>query len=70
MNYEKCKLESLKGDITWETRRRCEDNIKIYFKEIECEVVDYIHLAQEGAQWHDLVNTIINLQFHERQGIS
>jgi hypothetical protein len=28
------------------TRHRCDDNIKINFKKMECESVDWIHLVQ------------------------
>jgi hypothetical protein len=30
-------------------------------KEIQCEGVDWIHLAQDTAQWQTLVNTVMNL---------
>jgi len=30
--------------------------------EIVWEVVDWIHLAQDGDQWRVVVNTVINLQ--------
>jgi hypothetical protein len=30
-------------------------------KEIGCEVVDRIHLAQERVQWWALVNTVMSL---------
>jgi hypothetical protein len=32
-------------------RRKWEDNIKIDFREIGWEVVDWIHLAQDRDQW-------------------
>jgi len=34
------------------------DNIKIYLKETECEVVDQIHLAQDRRQLQAFVNTV------------
>jgi ribosome biogenesis protein Nip4 len=41
-------------------RRRWEDNIRMYLREIGCEVVDWIHLAQDTDQWWALVNTVMN----------
>jgi hypothetical protein len=35
-------------------RNRCEDNIKAHIMEVECEVVDWIHLVQEGGSNHRL----------------
>jgi hypothetical protein len=32
-------------------KRRREDNIKTNLREIECNVVYWIHLAQDGDQW-------------------
>jgi len=32
-------------------RRRLEDNIRMDHREIGWEVVDWIHLAQDGSQW-------------------
>jgi hypothetical protein len=42
-------------------RRRWEDNIKIYLKEIGFANVDWIHLAQDRDRWRALVNTLMNL---------
>jgi hypothetical protein len=33
------------------TRHKCEDNFKKYFKEIVCEVMDWIKLAQDSVKW-------------------
>jgi hypothetical protein len=43
------------------TTHKREDTIKVTLKDIR--YVDWIHLAQKRAQWHALVNTIINLRF-------
>jgi hypothetical protein len=43
-------------------RCRWEDNIKVYFKEIGHEGVDWINFAQDRAQWWALVNMVRNLQ--------
>jgi hypothetical protein len=37
--------------------RRWEDNIRMDLREIRCEGVYWIHLAQERDQWRALVNT-------------
>jgi hypothetical protein len=38
------------------------DNIKIDLREIGCDGVNWIDLAQERDQWRALVNTVINLR--------
>jgi hypothetical protein len=43
------------------TRRRWVDNIKIDLREIECDSMDWIDLAQDRDQWRALVNTVMNL---------
>jgi hypothetical protein len=43
-------------------RRRWEDNIKLYLKEVGCDDVDWIHLAQDKVQWRFLVNAVMNLR--------
>jgi hypothetical protein len=43
-------------------RRRWEDNIRMDHKEIGCERVDWLHLAQDRNQWLILVNTVMNLR--------
>jgi hypothetical protein len=37
------------------------DNIKMDLKEIRCESVDWIQLAQVIKQWWALVNMVLNL---------
>jgi hypothetical protein len=39
-------------------------------KEKEWEGVDGIHLAQDRDLWQALMNMVMNLQAHKRQGIS
>jgi hypothetical protein len=39
------------------SRCRWEDNIKMDLKERDCGGMDWIHLAQDRAQWRALVNT-------------
>jgi len=43
-------------------RCRWENNISMDLREIEQEVVDWIHLAQDGDKWQALVNTVMNLR--------
>jgi hypothetical protein len=42
-------------------RRRWEDNIKMYLREIGFWDVDWIHWAQDRDRWRALVNTLMNL---------
>jgi hypothetical protein len=41
-------------------RRRWVDNIKIYFREIEWDGVDWLYLTRDRDQWKALVNTVMN----------
>jgi hypothetical protein len=43
-------------------RSRWVDNIKIGFRWIGCDGVDWINIAQDRDQQRDLVNTVINLR--------
>jgi hypothetical protein len=36
--------------------------IAIDVKEMECELVDWIHLAQDTVQWRTVSNTAMNLR--------
>jgi hypothetical protein len=36
------------------------DNIKMYLKDIRCEGMDWIHLAQDRNQWWVLVDMLMN----------
>jgi hypothetical protein len=42
-------------------RRRWVDNIKIYFRKVGWDGVDWIDMAQNRDQWRALVNTVLNL---------
>jgi hypothetical protein len=46
------------------SRRRWEDNIKIYLNEIGYNGVDWVHVAQSRGLWRALVNTEMKLGFH------
>jgi len=48
-------------EITQGPRRGWEENIKLDFKKIGCEV-DWIHVAQNRIQLRAVVNTVMNLR--------
>jgi hypothetical protein len=41
--------------------RRWENKIKVNLKEVRCEGMDWIDLAQEKHRWWALVNAVMNL---------
>jgi len=43
-------------------RRRWEDNIKMDLKEVGCEGMDWIQLAQDRDKWRALVYAVMNLR--------
>jgi hypothetical protein len=43
-------------------RHRWMDNIKMDLREIGCDGMDWIDLAQDRDQWRVLVNTVMNLR--------
>jgi hypothetical protein len=42
-------------------RHRWEDNIKMDFKEIEWEGVEWIHMAEDWDRWHAVMSLVMNL---------
>ena len=44
-------------------RLRWEDNIKVNFKDVRWEAMDWIVLAQDMSRWRGLVNAVMNLRF-------
>jgi hypothetical protein len=42
-------------------RHRWVDNIKMDLREIRCDGMDWIDLAENRDQWRPLVNTVMNL---------
>jgi hypothetical protein len=49
-------------------RRRWEDNIKMYFRQIGWGGMDWIYLARDMDHWWALVNTVVNLQVPKNVG--
>jgi hypothetical protein len=47
-----------------------EDNIRMDLRETGWEGVDWIHLPHNRDQWQAVVNTVMNLGFRKRRGIS
>jgi len=43
-------------------RPKWEDNIKMDLKEVECESMEWIELAQHRDRWWALVNAVMNIQ--------
>jgi hypothetical protein len=43
-------------------RRRWEDNIKMYLREIKIDRSNWSRLAQDRVQWRAFVNTVMNLR--------
>jgi hypothetical protein len=39
----------------------CEDNIRTDLREMWCEGVDWVHLAQDGDQWQALVIMVMDI---------
>jgi hypothetical protein len=52
-------------------RQRCrwDDSTAMKFREIGWEGVDWMHVAQNRSNFWALVNTVINLGFHEMREI-
>jgi len=44
------------------SRRRWEDNIKMYLREVTCGGMDWIELAEDRDRWWALVNAVMNLR--------
>jgi hypothetical protein len=52
-------------------RRRCEANIKMAFRGIVCEDMDWIQLAQGIVHWWAFLNMVFKtFMFHTRRRIS
>ena len=49
-------------------RDRWEDNIKMDLKEVGCEGMDWISVAQDRDRWRALVNAVMNLRVPYDEG--
>jgi hypothetical protein len=49
-------------------RRKWEGNNEMGFQETGCEVVDWIHLAQDRDKWQALLNMVMNLRVPKEAG--
>ena len=49
-------------------RRRWKDNIKMDLRDVGCEGMDWIELAQDRNRWRALVNAVMNLRAPENGG--
>lgn len=49
-------------ESTWKTKHKGKDNIKINLKELVCEIVDGIYLAEDRVQWRAVLSTVMNIQ--------
>jgi hypothetical protein len=43
-------------------KRRWEDNIKMYLREVGIDGMNWIRLAQDRVQWRAFVSTVMNLR--------
>jgi hypothetical protein len=63
MRHTKFWSENLKvRDQSKDLRSTWKNNIRMDFREIGWEVVDWIHLALDTDQWWGLMNTVMNLR--------
>ena len=51
-------------------KRRWEDNIKMDLREVVCDPVDFIALAEDRDQWRAYVRAVMNLGFLKSQFVS
>jgi hypothetical protein len=56
-------------EITWETRHRGDDKIKMYRRETGCEDFYWIELAWSRVHWWAYVNIVMNLQVSAMENI-
>ena len=47
------------------SRRIWEDNIRMYFKEIDINTRNRVYMAQDKDYWRALVNSALNLRVHK-----
>jgi len=44
------------------TRRRWEDNVKMYLREVVCGSMDWVELAQDRYKWQALMNAVMKFR--------
>jgi hypothetical protein len=49
-------------DHLGETRRKWEDNTKMYLQEVGCEGMDWIELAEDNDSWRALATAVMNIR--------
>jgi hypothetical protein len=49
-------------------RHRWDGKIKLDFKDLGCEDVNWIHLVQDMVQWQAFLNTVINFSVQSKAG--
>ena len=59
----RCAYSVLGKDALPRPRRRWEDNIKMDFKEIAWEGMDWIDLVVGRDKWRAFVNTVMSVRF-------
>jgi hypothetical protein len=64
---EERRIQSLVGKperrrLLGKPMRRWEDNIKVDLKEVGCEGMDWIDLAQDRIRWRAVVYAVMNLR--------
>jgi hypothetical protein len=52
----------------WDPGLDGKDNIKMDFRELRCEGMDWIELAEDRGKWRALVNAVMNLQVPKNCG--
>jgi hypothetical protein len=58
--------------MAWWSVRKAQGQLYLYLKQIGCEDVDWIHLAQARVQWRAFMKTVVDLTvpWKKRRGIS
>jgi hypothetical protein len=60
--YKDIGLKPQREETTWEARCGWNIILKWILKEIVCDGMDWIHLANDTVQWRALVNTVMDIR--------